>query len=53
MEWGWSDPRVRENLVDALARHLTYGRYGWPADGDDISRDLVLAEMIAGDRRYP
>ncbi|MGW7440852.1 hypothetical protein [Streptomyces sp. NPDC054849] len=50
MEWGWSDPRVREHLIDALARHLTYGR---PADGDDISRDLVLAEMIAGDRKYP
>ncbi|MET7621814.1 hypothetical protein [Streptomyces sp. NPDC005408] len=53
MEWGWSDPRVREHLVDALARLLTYGRHGWPADGDDVSRDLVLAEMIAGDRRYP
>ncbi|MEU3538542.1 hypothetical protein [Streptomyces paromomycinus] len=53
MEWGWSDPRVRGHLIDALARHLTYGRYGWPADGEDISRDLVLAEMIAGDRRYP
>ncbi|MFJ3365810.1 hypothetical protein [Streptomyces anthocyanicus] len=53
MEWGWSDPRVREHLIDALARHLTYGRYGWPAEGDDVSRDLVLAEMIAGDRRYP
>lgn len=53
MEWGWSDARVRGHLVDALARHLTYGRYGWPADGDGISRDLVLAEMIAGDRRYP
>lgn len=53
MEWGWSDARVREHLVDALARLLTYGRYGWPADGDDISRDLVLAEMIEGDRRYP
>jgi hypothetical protein len=53
MEWGWSDPRVREHLIDALARHLTHGRYGWPAGGDDISRDLVLAEMIAGDRRYP
>ncbi|MCX5278143.1 MULTISPECIES: hypothetical protein [Streptomyces] len=53
MEWGWSDPRVREHLVDALARHLTHGRYGWPTDGDDASRDLVLTEMIAGDRRYP
>ncbi|MFE4056690.1 hypothetical protein ACFXP3_10400 [Streptomyces sp. NPDC059096] len=53
MEWGWSDPRVRDHLVDALARLLTYGRYGWPGDGDDASRDLVLAEMVAGDRRYP
>ncbi|MEV6146326.1 hypothetical protein ACIOJ9_28620 [Streptomyces sp. NPDC088175] len=53
MEWGWSDPHVREQLVDALARLLTYGRHGWPADGDDVSRHLVLAEMIAGDRRYP
>ncbi|MGP3750023.1 hypothetical protein [Streptomyces sp. IBSNAI001] len=53
MEWGWSDPRVREHLIDALARHLTYGRYGWPAEGDGVSRDLVLAEMIAGDRRHP
>ncbi|MFE3629401.1 hypothetical protein [Streptomyces goshikiensis] len=53
MEWGWSDPRVRDHLVDALARLLTYGCHGWPADGDDASRDLVLAEMVAGDRRYP
>ncbi|MFE0777805.1 hypothetical protein [Streptomyces sp. NPDC058861] len=53
MEWGWSDPRVREHLLDALARHLTHGRHGWPAGGDDLSRDLVLAEMIACDRRYP
>ncbi|MFH8753636.1 hypothetical protein ACH4GK_38480 [Streptomyces rimosus] len=53
MDWGWSEPRVREHLVDALARLLTYGRYRWPADGGDISRDLVLAEMIAGDRGYP
>lgn len=53
MEWGWSDPRVRERLIDALARLLTYGRYGWPAGGDDMTRDLVLAEMVVGDRRYP
>ncbi|MFI9331905.1 hypothetical protein ACIGZJ_30740 [Kitasatospora sp. NPDC052868] len=53
MEWGWSDPRVRDHLADALARHLTYGRHGWPVDGDDIARDQVLAEMIAGDRRHP
>lgn len=48
----WPDPRVREHLVDALARHLTYGRYGARRRGRHF-RDLVLVEVIAGDRRCP
>lgn len=52
LEQGWEAPQVRAQLLDALSRHLRVGR-PWPADADEATQDLALAEMIAADRKHP